>query len=125
MKSFRKELKKLKDKDKFLQKDFTFLGSDFVYFDSRNQKGLFFGKEAVSHMRTFRNNKLTPVIYSHNGISPLKFECWHVESTIITSNPHLITQSIRFQMENGDFLIWPPRYADISNRIYPLLGIEK
>lgn len=124
MRSFRKELKKLKEKYKFLQKDFTFLGSDFVYFDGRNQKGLLFGKEAVSHMRTFSRNENSPVVYSHNGLSLMKFEGWHV-GAIVTSNPHLITQSVRFQMENGDFLIWPPRYADISNRIYPLLGIEK
>ena len=122
MKTYRKQLKDIREKSQHQQKDLTVISERGVFFDFRNHNPILMGKEAVEFMRK-HYGKIVPQIFSHGDTSPLNFECWKVVSGCV-NNPGLITQNIVFQLESGDRLVWPPRYSDPDKRVYPLLGVQ-
>jgi len=122
MKTYKKELEALRQKSNDQQIDRTILTCRNVFFDFRNHKPILFGKSAVEFIRK-HYGQMVALIYSHKGKAGLNFEGWRVVAGRL-DKPKTINQRIYFQLESGDTLVWPPRYADEDKRIYPLLGVQ-
>jgi hypothetical protein len=86
------------------------------------------GIERVCRALLHARPLVLPTFHSWNGRAPLSFSGFYVQSMTVNDPNGPDRHVVVTMQEDGrtihDRLVWPPRFADIPNGVYPMYAVE-